>query len=48
MLKFFREIIDKRCGYKFYGQFEYPVDKFIYDRYFSMKKGGVFVECGAF
>ena len=35
--------------HKFYGQFDPPVDKFIFERYFpdtSIK--GVFVECGAF
>ena len=34
--------------YKFYGQFQYPVDKFIFDRYFRNKKHGIFVECGAY
>lgn len=35
---------------KFYGQFGYPVDKFIYDRYFRGRRvgPGMFVECGAF
>lgn len=33
---------------KFYGQFNPPVDQFIYERYFFDKKiKGVFIECGA-
>ena len=35
--------------YKFYGQFNPPVDKFIFERYFPEPNiRGVFVECGAF
>jgi FkbM family methyltransferase len=35
--------------HKFYGQFEPPVDRFIYERYFRDEGiKGVFVECGAF
>ena len=34
---------------KFYGQFEPPVDQFIFERYFPNKEiKGTFVECGAF
>jgi FkbM family methyltransferase len=34
---------------KFYGQFEPPVDKFIFEHYFpSADIKGIFVECGAF
>ena len=34
---------------KFYGQFETPVDKFIFERYFpDTNIQGTFVECGAF
>lgn len=34
---------------QFYGQFDPPVDKFIYERYFSNRKvPGFFIECGAF
>lgn len=34
---------------KYYGQFEPPVDKFIFERYFpNTNIEGVFVECGAF
>lgn len=34
---------------KFYGQFDPPLDRVLYERYFaSRKKPGVFVECGAF
>jgi len=35
--------------HKFYGQFNPPVDKFIFERYFpDMNINGVFIECGAF
>lgn len=35
--------------HKFYGQFEPPVDKFIFERYFNDEGfKGIFVECGAF
>ncbi len=34
---------------KFYGQFETPVDEFIFNRYFpDIHINGIFVECGAF
>ncbi|MFQ2047937.1 FkbM family methyltransferase [Aeromonas veronii] len=34
---------------KFYGQFDPPLDKFIFERYFPNKDTlGVFIECGAF
>ncbi|MPR11573.1 FkbM family methyltransferase [Microvirga tunisiensis] len=34
---------------KFYGQFDPPVDRFIFERYFpDLGTQGVFVECGAF
>jgi FkbM family methyltransferase len=33
---------------KYYGQFEYPVDKFLHDFYFKNKYEGVSIECGAF
>jgi FkbM family methyltransferase len=32
----------------FYGQFNPPVDKFLYERYFLNKKNGIAIECGAF
>jgi FkbM family methyltransferase len=35
--------------HKFYGQFEPPVDKFLFERYFfDSNCKGIFVECGAF
>jgi len=33
---------------KFYGQFNPPVDKVLYERYFKNKKNGISIECGAF
>ena len=34
---------------KFYGQFDDPVDRFIFERYFpDLSTGGTFIECGAF
>lgn len=34
---------------KFYGQFDDPVDRFIFERYFpDLGAGGTFIECGAF
>ena len=33
---------------KFYGQWDPPVDKVIYERYFPKKQDGFFIECGAF
>lgn len=34
---------------KFYGQFDPPVDRFIFERYFKNFKGtGFYIECGAF
>jgi len=38
---------DKEITMKFYGQFDPPVDKLLYERYFPEKRGGLFVECGA-
>ncbi len=36
-------------AYKFYGQFDPPVDRFLYERYFTGRRTpGIFVECGAF
>lgn len=36
-------------GQRFYGQFDPPVDRFIFERYFpDPASRGVFVECGAF
>lgn len=32
---------------RFYGQWDPPVDKFLYDNYFKDKKGGTCIECGA-
>jgi FkbM family methyltransferase len=32
----------------FYGQWDPPVDKFLYENYFKNKKNGTFIECGAF
>jgi hypothetical protein len=34
---------------RFYGQFDPPVDRFLFERYFAgSKRPGVFIECGAF
>ena len=33
---------------RFYGQFDPPVDKILYDNYFAEVRGGVFIEAGAF
>lgn len=34
---------------KYYGQFDPPVDKFLYERYFKNFRGkGFYIECGAF
>jgi len=33
---------------KFYGQFNPPVDKVLYERYFMNKTNGTSIECGAF
>ena len=33
---------------KFYGQWNPPVDKFLYDNYFKDRRGGFFIECGAY
>lgn len=33
---------------KFYGQFDIPVDKILYERYFINKKNGISLEAGAF
>ena len=33
---------------KFYGQFDPPVDKVLYERYFKNLEEGVSIECGAF
>jgi len=36
-------------SFKFYGQFVPPLDKVLFERYFTLKQDpGVFVECGAF
>ena len=36
-------------GYRYYGQFDPPLDKVLHERYFSADpRDGVFVECGAF
>lgn len=32
---------------RFYGQWDPPVDKFIYENYFKNKKNGTCIECGA-
>lgn len=32
---------------RFYGQWDPPVDKFLYDNYFTNKKNGTCIECGA-
>jgi len=32
---------------KFYGQWDPPVDKFLYDNYFKDKRNGICIECGA-
>lgn len=33
---------------RFYGQWNPPVDQFLYENYFKNKKQGTFIECGAF
>jgi len=33
---------------RFYGQWDPPVDKFLYENYFSDTENGFFIECGAF
>ena len=33
---------------RFYGQWDPPVDKFLYENYFKDFKNGFFIECGAF
>lgn len=33
---------------RFYGQFQPPVDQFIFERYFKEKRDGISIECGAF
>lgn len=33
---------------RFYGQFQPPVDKFLFERYFKEKRDGTLIECGAF
>jgi FkbM family methyltransferase len=33
---------------RFYGQFDPPVDKVIYERYFPNKLNGISIECGAY
>ena len=33
---------------KFYGQWDPPVDKFLWERYFKDHPKGIFLECGAF
>lgn len=39
----------KKIEGPFYGQFDSPVDKFLYERYFINKRTpGFFIECGAF
>ena len=36
-------------AFRFYGQFDPPVDRFLFERYFAgSKRPGVFIECGAF
>jgi FkbM family methyltransferase len=35
-------------NYRFYGQFDPPVDKVLYERYFQNKINGFYIECGAF
>lgn len=35
-------------NYKFFGQFDPPVDKILFERYFQNKKNGFYIECGAF
>lgn len=40
---------DNTSNHQFYGQFDPPVDQFLYERYFADRQGpGVFIECGAF
>ncbi|WP_426956621.1 FkbM family methyltransferase [Muricoccus radiodurans] len=33
---------------RYYGQFDPPLDRVLHERYFRDRRGGVFVECGAF
>jgi FkbM family methyltransferase len=33
---------------RFYGQFDPPVDKVLYEKYFTNKNYGFFIECGAY
>ena len=33
---------------RYYGQFDPPLDRVLHERYFPGRRGGVFVECGAF
>jgi len=33
---------------RFYGQFNPPVDKILYENYFKNKRNGFFIECGAY
>ena len=36
-------------AFRFYGQFDPPVDRFLFERFFAgSKRPGVFIECGAF
>jgi len=45
----FQDNLDKSYSFKFYGQFDLPVDKFIFERYFfDLNIRGIAVECGAF
>lgn len=41
-------ILVRYCGKKeFYGQWDPPVDKVLWKNYFTQRKGGIYVECGA-
>ena len=33
---------------RFYGQWDPPVDKYLFENYFPNKLNGTFIECGAF
>lgn len=48
-IKLINGIIKKKMNnFIFYGQFDPPIDKVIYERYFKYRqKPGVFIECGA-
>lgn len=48
MLKDSLNVPKTEVNMRFYGQFEPPVDKFLFERYFKDKRNGTSIECGAF